>query len=167
MKGILILEDGKKVSVDYDEKDFAVAKKKIGMERVEENKEYYYIDSAGLVFPYNDLKCKIDNERYRSANYYSDKKLCEADARSDTLMRRIRRYAREHSDSKMLNNDLVYIFYTFNNGLGISNHKTYITAFYNFGFDETTAIKIIERYKEDLLWYFEEYLPEYSGYYAE
>lgn len=169
MKGTLILESGEKISVDYDEEDFPADKKRLtGMEMVKKNNTYYFISGEGRAYESCDLKSGTDKKRYEAANYYSDKKLCEADARADTLMRKIRKYAREHNNFKTMNDVSVRVFYDFHYGLGISNCKdeNYVTAFHDFVFDESTALEVIDKYKKDLLWYFEEYLRRYSGYYA-
>ena len=166
MKGTLILESGEKVSVDYDEKDFLVNKKRLtGMEKIRKKGIYYYISGEGTSCESCNLESNTDKRRYETANYYSDKGLCDVDSRADTLMRKIRKYAREHNDFKTTNDVPVCIFYNFHYGLGISNYESYMTTFHNFIFTESTALEIIDKYGKDLLWYFEEYLQRYSGYY--
>lgn len=169
MKGTLILESGEKISVDYDEEDFPADKKRLtGMEMVKKNNTYYFMNGEGRAYNSCDLSAGVDKKRYEAANYYSDKKLCEADARADTFMRKIRKYAREHNNFKTMNDVSVRVFYDFHYNLGISRCKdeNYVTAFHDFVFDESTALEVIDKYKKDLLWYFEEYLRRYSGYYA-
>ena len=134
MKGTLILESGEKISVDYNEEDFSADKKRLtGMEKVIKSNTYYFINGEGLACKSCDLEYDTDKKRYEAANYYSDKKLCEADACADTLMRKIRKYARERNNFKTMNDVSVRVFYDFHYGLGISNYKNenYATKFHN------------------------------------
>lgn len=97
MKTAKLIIDGKETEVqltDEQIKELITSKKVTGFER---NDDYFYIDSDGDVASNYDVNNIISDDHYEVANYYADKSLAEWCARSDTLTRRMRRWAAEHN----------------------------------------------------------------------
>lgn len=60
--------------------------------------QYYYQATGGYVdSDINDTSHPADDRRYQTGNYYSSEKVAKANARADSLMRQLRRFAAEHS----------------------------------------------------------------------
>lgn len=57
----------------------------------------FYIDSYGDIVSDFDKGYSSTDRRYEVSNYYTDEKLAEWCARSDTLTRQMRRWAAEHN----------------------------------------------------------------------
>lgn len=97
MKTAKLIIDGKETKVrltDEQIKELITSKKVTGFER---NDDYFYIDSDGDVASNYDVNDIISDDHYEVANYYADRSLAEWCARSDTLVRQMRRWAAEHN----------------------------------------------------------------------
>ena len=105
---------------------------------------------------------KVDDDRYDSANYYSDKIVAENNTRADTLMRQLRRFAVEHREESLnFDNDSQRKFYIwFNYVTGCIRIETTV-LYRDFGaiyFDnKETALAAIEAFHDELTWYFMKY----------
>lgn len=97
MKTAKLIINGEEIEVrltDEQVEELTAPKKITGFERAD---NYFYIDSEGDVASgYGDGNISF-NYRYKVANYYTDEKLAEWCARSDTLTRRMRHWAAEHN----------------------------------------------------------------------
>ena len=71
-----------------------------GFEIADFEKQFYYIGGCGDILSYTDYFAKQSKE-YKSADYYTDKKLAEWCSRSDTLNRKMRRWAAEHNEQEI------------------------------------------------------------------
>ena len=92
----------------------------------------------------------------------SDKTVAENNARADTLMRKLRRFAVEHRKTELDWNDIdnyKYYIYCDRNEVRLDIDYTNVYPhFYGVYFDtEETAKAAIEEFKEELIWYFTEY----------
>lgn len=85
MKEITIIIDGKEISAQIDDavrqKLLQPVTKETGYERVEKDKQYFYVDSDGMIESYiddgDDGDNSTDKELYELANYYSNEAVAE------------------------------------------------------------------------------------------
>ena len=165
MKAKLLIE-GKEIEVEISEKEYKKLyppeEKKTGYERVPSNNRYFYVAADGsLESDLDEYNC-IENDYYKSANYYSSEIMVENNARADKLMRQLRRFAVEHRESKAdLNSiytDKHYIRYDYDdNDLG-TNYTSYTKVFGAIYFDSREAAQAaIDEFHDELMWYFTEY----------
>ena len=165
MKAKLIIED-KEIEVEISEEEYKKLhlseEKKTGYERVPEGDYFYYESCRGNAESSIDEYCYIDDEYYASAYYYSSKTVAENNARADKLMRQLRRFSVEHRECGVNLNDVntrqYCIYYDYgNNTLGTA----FTLCAKTFGvicFDsDETALAAINKFREELIWYFTEY----------
>lgn len=163
MRGVLKLENGKELTVEIDENTLKSIEepKKTGYEKVKTSEVYYYFDGFDVDTMWEDCDAG-DRQLYNNANYYSDRTVAENNARADTLMRKLRRFAVEHRNKELDwcddNQWKCYIEYSHNrHALEIDDDCSY-QSFGKIYFDtEKTAKAAIEEFKDELLWYFIEY----------
>ena len=98
MKAKLIVE-GREFPIEIQDPELQkllMPQKKTGYERVDKDQTYYIQDlNEGIVW--TSEYCNDDsNADYNTANYYSDKSVAKNNARADSLMRQLRRFAVEH-----------------------------------------------------------------------
>ena len=165
MKAKLIIE-GKEIEVEISEEEYkklqSPEEKKTGYERVPESDVYFYTYPSGCVETTCEACYNIDDECYESANYYSDKTVAENNTRADKLMRQLRRFAVEHRERGVNLNDTntkkYCIYYDYgNNTLGTA-FTLCAKTFGTIRFDsEETAQAAIDKFRDELIWYFTEY----------
>ena len=165
MKAKLIIEN-KEIEIEISEEEYKKLQpseeKKTGYERVPESDIYFYANTKGDV----EIACEdcydVDDEYYESANYYSDKTVAENNARADKLMRQLRRFSVEHRERGVNLNDTntkkYCIYYDYgNNTLGTA-FTLCAKTFGTIRFDsEETAQAAIDKFRNELIWYFTEY----------
>ena len=164
MKNAKLIIDGKEIEVKISEEDLEklTDKRATGYERVRSGSTYY-TDSCGAVKTFT--KCapdsKIDEEVYKSGNYYSDPDVAVSNIRADNLMRQLRRFAVENRKTNLnWTNENQYKYYLYYDYL---EEEFFISAnsWRGFGqiyFDtEEIAQSAIITFKDELLWYFTEY----------
>ena len=165
MKAKLIIEN-KEIEVEISEEEYKKLQpseeKKTGYERVPEYDDYFHESGKGDVeFEIEDCY-DIDNEYYESANYYSSNTIAENNARADKLMRQLRRFSVEHRECEVDFNSTEtakhYIYYDC-----IHDELKTVFTFYAktfgtilFGSEETTQAAI-DKFRNELIWYFTEY----------
>lgn len=166
MKGKVII-NGQEIEIEINEQQLEQLKvkpKKTGYERVEPFEEVYYCQSgSGAVLQFlADNRANYDKRAYENANYYSDKTVAENNARADNLMRKLRRFAVENRKEKIdwkNKGQLKWCIHKdhCSSALSIDSFITY----HDFGqiyFDsKETAEKAVERFRDELTWYFTEY----------
>ena len=165
MKAKLIIED-KEIEVEISEEEYKKLQpseeKKTGYERVPESDIYFYANTKGDVETACEDCYDVDDEYYESANYYSDKTVAENNARADKLMRQLRRFSVEHRERGVNLNDTntkkYCIYYDYgNNTLGTA-FTLCAKTFGTIRFDsEETAQAAIDKFRNELIWYFTEY----------
>ena len=103
---------------------------------------------------------------YSAANYYTDKRLARDNARADTLMRRLRRYAAEHggipSQADWLASGRKWAVKYDHGGaklLADDWERFHLAGAIYFSSKEACEAAIDE-FRDDLLWYFTEYEPQ-------
>lgn len=75
--------------------------KKSPFNRVDKNCIYYTIDSEANVCTVHQICCMYDENRYKVANYCTDKELLQQQAYRETLNRLLWRYSMEHDGNKI------------------------------------------------------------------
>ena len=165
MKAKLIIEN-KEIEIEISEEEYKKLQpseeKKTGYERVPESDIYFYANTKGDVETACEDCYDVDDEYYESANYYSDKTVAENNARADKLMRQLRRFSVEHRECGVNFNDTntkkYCIYYDYgNNTLGTA-FTLCAKTFGTIRFDsEETAQAAIDKFRNELIWYFTEY----------
>ena len=165
MKAKLIIE-GKEIEVEISDEEYKKLQpseeKKTGYERVPKPSVYFYVSYNDKVDTTIEDYYDVDNECYESANYYSSETVAENNARADKLMRQLRRFSVEHREDGVNLNDVntrqYCIYYDYgNNTLGTA----FTLCAKTFGvicFDsDETALAAINKFRDELIWYFTEY----------
>ena len=122
---------------------------------------YFYVESnGGVVREYHGSE--FDDDCYCVANYYSDEVVAKNNARADTLMRQLRRYAAVHNDKKVDWLDETQskwmIGYNYSTGELETIYDTYLKCFGNIYFTSAEKCRTaIELFRLELTWYFTEY----------
>lgn len=166
MKTAKLIIDGKEIEVKINEEDLknlTTTNKTTGYERVR-CVSTYYTDSCGVVKTFVECteNSEFDEEVYKSGNYYSDPDVAFSNIRADNLMRQLRRFAVENrkSDIDWTNdNQRKYrLYYDYlDEEFFIDSNMSY-RDFGQIYFDtEETAKLAVEKFKDELLWYFTEY----------
>lgn len=161
MKAKLIVE-GKEFTIEIldPELEKLIKPKQTGYERCHN----YWTDVSGTGGGSQSLDfghC-LEQLLYDSANYYSDRTVCDNNARADKLMRQLRRFAVEHRERELDWNNPHIPKYIIRFGY-YKKELVICTEFYgrDFGsifFDsaETTQLAI-DTFHDELIWYFTEY----------
>ena len=156
MKAKLVVE-GKEFDIEIlDPKlqELIAPKKKTGYERVKENNYYWIVDSHSQVYCLTECDDVDDENLYNLANYYESEVVAGRNARADTLMRQLRRFAVENR-TKDNPNEKFYIYYMKQVGLQVSRSTNkHIGPWFD---TLHAASQAIETFKDELIWYFTEY----------
>lgn len=137
-----------------------------GYERVEKSETYYVIntedDSMIKITEFNDQE---DEQCYDKGNYYSNKMIAENNARADRLFRQLRQWQAQNdkaiSISDWKNNNILkyYIDYDcFNELFFVTYAIRYRCPNTIYFTSREKAKEAIEVFKDELLWYFTEYV---------
>ena len=165
MKAKLIIED-KEIEIEISEEEYKKLQlseeKKTGYERVPKSDIYYYANPKGDVDTTIEDCYDVDNECYESANYYSSAVVAENNARADKLMRQLRRFSVEHRkrgiDFNSTETEKHYIYYDCVRDELRTTYTFYAGVFGVIYFDsEETANAAIDKFHDELIWYFTEY----------
>lgn len=135
-----------------------------GYERVNPNETYYFLGSLGGVNEMKEHYDAFDDITFDKANYFSSRKLAEDNARAETLMRKLRRYAAENGGAPSAKDwddyNLVKFFVVWsmrNNCATVhreTEHKIPGTVYF---LSKTGAENAIDQFRDELLWYFTQY----------
>lgn len=163
--------NGKKVTATVDDKALRAALAVVehddncGYDGVNISKSYWYVDDAGYIINTVENESDDDNARYCNANYYTDDRIAEENARADCLMRDLRRFAARHhslaAPCSTKNNKQHWSIgcCSNDNELGViaSNDPQQVgeVCFW----DEATARDALDTFKDELIWYYTKYLP--------
>lgn len=134
-----------------------------GYERVKKDSIYFFKNSVGDIQGVTDDKCVLDQEYYDSGNYYSSKMIARNNARADRLLRQLRQWQALNDKSISVedwNNESKkkwFIIY--------SSEEMYAEYYYIMRLPNTIyfttkekAEEAIEVFKDELIWYFTEYV---------
>lgn len=158
-----LVVDGKEFDIEIlDPKlqELITPKKKTGYERVNEGGYYCIINNKSTLTFLPERVDEEDKMFYDSANYYESEFVAAQNARADTLMRQLRRFAVEHRVNKIDWEDeeqgKYYIWFDCDN-LRIGSDVLF-PEFGSIIFDSEKSCKqAIEAFKDELIWYFTEY----------
>ena len=165
MKAKLIIE-GKEIEVEISEEEYkklqSSEEKKTGYERVTEDNVFYFVSDRGDIEIGDDSFGFIDEEYYDVANYYSSETVAENNARVDKLMRQLRRFSVEHRehgvDFNNMNTKKHYIYYDYEDNTLSATFTLCAKVFGTIHFDSReTALAAIDKFRDELIWYFTEY----------
>ena len=163
--------NGKTVQVEMTEEQAKILglveeRSRTGYERVEKRETYYVIntedDSMINITEFND---QTDERCYNTGNYYSDKTIAENNARADRLLRHLRQWQAQNDEPISVedwNNESKkkwFIIYSY------SSEEMYAEYYYIMRLPNTIyfatkekAEEAIEVFKDELIWYFTEYV---------
>ena len=161
--------NGKTVQVEITKEQAKILglveeRSRTGYERVEKSETYYVIntedDSMINITEFND---QTDERCYNTGNYYSDKTIAENNARADRLFRQLRQWQAQNDKAISVEdwNDESkkkwFIIY--------SSEEMYAEYYYIMRLPNTIyfttkekAEEAIEVFRDELLWYFTEYV---------
>lgn len=163
--------NGKTVQVEITKEQAKILglveeRSRTGYERVEKSETYYVIntkdDSMMNITEFND---QTDERCYNTGNYYSDKTIAENNARADRLFRQLRQWQAQNDKAISVedwNNESKkkwFIIYSY------SSEEMYAEYYYIMRLPNTIyfttkekAEEAIEVFKDELIWYFTEYV---------
>ena len=163
--------NGKTVQVEITKEQAKILglveeRSRTGYERVEKSETYYVIntedDSMINITEFND---QTDERCYNTGNYYSDKTIAENNARADRLFRQLRQWQAQNDKAISVedwNNESKkkwFIIYSY------SSEEMYAEYYYIMRLPNTIyfttkekAEEAIEVFRDELLWYFTEYV---------
>lgn len=167
MKATLIVE-GKEFPIEIQDPELQkllTPQKLTGYERV---KGMYFYSTTGSQLDWAfDENRFFDDEKYATANYYSNKTVAENNARADKLMRRLRRFAVENGgipgvndwkNNKEFRDSFWFITYDYPNEKLSLLEARYVKHFGVIYFNSKEAAqKAIDTFHDELIWYFTEY----------
>ena len=133
-----------------------------GYEKVPFNKKYYFEDEFSNILTESQEDTPVDTDMYRNANYYSDKKAAENNARADRLMRQLRKFSIENrycdEDWSYRHDYKIYIVYDYKDHELRTEANRDKIEFGQIYFDtDEVAETAMEIFEDELLWYFGEY----------
>ena len=142
-----------------------IEEQRTGYERVKKGEMYYLVDIYNNIMRVTEDNDQGDKQCYSTGNYYSDKMIAENNARADRLLRQLRRWQAQNDEPISVSdwkNDKInkYCFaynYSLNElNIGIERKLRRPNAIY-FSTSQKTE-EAIEVFKDELLWYFTEYV---------
>lgn len=150
--------DGKKYKlVEIEEESKSC---KTGYER-NYNGIYYLQSTKGSVVSFLDGCTPSDNQSFNAANYYTDEQLAFDNARADALMRNLRRFSAEGRKQKIdWSTDVKKwnIYFDHKDNMFGTDECRRIRFAGEVHFDtKELAEAAIEKYRDELVWYFTEY----------
>ena len=148
----------KKLRADEKQKEDK-PKRKTGFERVPNGK--YYTDNDGFAYA-DDNDPEFDDINYKTGHYYNSYPLAKAMSRANNLFSRMIRFAATHGGVGVPDGNGNHCFEIAYNTE--DKNLLAITSFIEPGFTPTfsteyDAAMAAEEFREDLLWYFREFLP--------
>lgn len=169
---IKAIVEGKEVEFtisDEDAEKIGIKKEKArtGYEQVKRGQPFYYVNVDSHVTEGEERKIGgFEGMCEYIGNYYSDKSIAEANARADTLMRKLRRYAVEHggipSRECLIRRGTKCYGIGYNPDskcIGVNTHLgNWIIPFGTVYFNDSIACAdAIKEFETELIWYFTEY----------
>lgn len=162
--------NGKTVQVEMTEEQLKelglIEEQRTGYERVKKGEMYYVIDTEyNSMLKITEFNDQEDERCYNKGNYYNDKVIAENNARADRLLRQLRQWQALNDKSISVEDwedndkDKWCIMY------GYGAEELYVNWFYSvrlhnviYFTTKEKAEEAIEVFKDELLWYFTEYV---------
>lgn len=165
---------GKSVTIDIPDaklEELVAQKPRTGYERVARGELYFSVFAVGDMWPRTEGSGCADGNSYDIALYYTDERLARDNARADTLMRKLRRYAAEHGGIPTLDEHKQSLFKKYsirsdrsecsNTGVLYAKENGGVRDFGQVYFRTKESCEAaIAEFRADLLWYFTEYDPQ-------
>ena len=135
-----------------------------GYERVEVEDTYYLVEVDDEI---TNMKHngQLDRDCYDVGNYYSNKTIAENNARADRLLRQLRRWQAQNdeviSKEDWEDHDLTkyFIIYDYDSNVISPGRTWWMRGTNNIYFkSREKAEEAIEAFRDELLWYFTEYV---------
>lgn len=166
---VTLTHDGKSVELDLTNEQLTALglkeeKKMTGYERCGSIPFYCTVEGTGRVHTACDANTTFDDKNFDTANYYSDKKLAEANARADSLMRQLRRFAAENDgipsmedwkNKRIIKHTFVYDYA--NHTIKIDHNWEWHYCGVVYFLSAEARDKAITKFHDELIWYFTEY----------
>lgn len=138
---------------------------KTGYERGKNGKLYYCVEEDGHLLRYAEGNDSADDNFYGIGNYYSDKTIAENNARADRLLRQLRQWQALNDRAvtkKDWGNSLARKFRIkynhFDDKLMMVGEEYFQDVNVIYFSSMEKADEAIEQFKDELLWYFTEYV---------
>ena len=161
--------NGKTVQVEMTEEQakilgLAEERSRTGYERVEVEETYYLVEVDDEI---TNMKHngQLDRDCYDVGNYYSNKTIAENNARADRLLRQLRRWQAQNdeviSKEDWEDHDLTkyFIIYDYDSNVISPGRTWWMRGTNNIYFkSREKAEEAIEAFRDELLWYFTEYV---------
>ena len=158
LKETILFEQLKKLGLIED-------KPRTGYERVEKGEMYYLVDIYNNIMRVTEDNDQGDKQCYSTGNYYSDKIISENNARADRLLRQLRQWQAQNdeviSKEDWEDQDLkkYSIIYDYSINVFYAGRTWWMRGPNNIYFkSREKAEEAIEVFKDELLWYFTEYV---------
>ena len=141
-------------------------KPRTGYERVKKGEMYYLIDTEyNSMLKITEFNYQEDEQCYNTGNYYSDKTIAENNARADRLLRCLRRWQAANDKAISISdwkNDNILKYYV---DYDCFNDQPFVTYAIRYRCPNTIyftsgekAKEAAEVFRDELLWYFTEYV---------
>ena len=161
--------NGKTVQVEMTEEQAKILglieeRSRTGYERVEVEETYYLVEVDDEI---TNMKHngQLDRDCYDVGNYYSNKTIAENNARADRLLRHLRRRQAQNdeviSKEDWEDHDLTkyFIIYDYDSNVISPGRTWWMRGTNNIYFkSREKAEEAIEAFRDELLWYFTEYV---------
>lgn len=161
MKTVKLIIDGKEINAQVNEEDLKVVEKK--KDRADKGSNYYYFNSD-LLFIENTVEEGIffDECCYDNGNYFLNEEDCKNATRVVSLWLKMKRFANEHNKENLKftddYQDKYVISYDFVSKVPRIDWKYGWQDMFQIYFDsKETAQKAIDKFHDELMWYFSEY----------
>ena len=160
--------NGKTVQVEMTEEQLKelglIEEQRTGYERVKKGEMYYVIDTEyNSMLKITEFNDQEDEQCYNTGNYYNDKVIAENNARADRLLRQLRQWQAQNdkaiSKEDWNNESKKKWFIIYSSGEMYAEYY-YIMRLPNTIYFATKekAEEAIEVFKDELIWYFTEYV---------
>ena len=141
-------------------------KPRTGYERVKKDEMYYVINTKDdSMVNVKEFKDEMDEQCYNTGNYYNDKIIAENNARADRLLRQLRRWQAQNDKAISISdwkNDNILKYYV---DYDCFNDQPFVTYAIRYRCPNTIyftsgekAKEAAEVFRDELLWYFTEYV---------
>ena len=154
-----LIINGKEIEVQLTEKqakELTAQKKVTGFAKAKADAYYYFANSLGRKDYFVEYNMDNDDDRYATANYYTDESLAEWCIRNDTLNRKMRRWAAEHNAAPIdweNSEGKWYIYYNCKyEDIEIGENKEYCSAERVYFQDYSTAKAAIKEFGDEIEW---------------
>lgn len=140
-------------------------KPKTGYERTKIGETYYCVEEKDYLICYAERNDSADDSFYAIGDYYSDETIAENNARADRLLRRLRQWQAQNDRAvtkKDWGNSLARKFRIkynhFDDKLMMVGEEYFQDVNVIYFSSMEKADEAIEQFKDELLWYFTEYV---------